>query len=420
MRAREKRPMTLPMTEIVGPAPLRPVPTGFTEPLQTFPAELFDGWVVHSAALRRGMNTLLFPGQALMAFYGTDHTTGAAFAHGVPNQTWLSAATLVQDTRIRRDVLSSAGVPVPRGRAFSLKRGLPYAKDFAMELGYPVVVKPMVGESTVEVVPGLEDEAHLEDAVDYLRRVPTMRPDFTTSSYAFTQILTPKTGKSTRTRDTYRYLVEKHVTGQQLRLLVSEGRLLSAVHIPHGPWRSHDVAADVTDQLHPDVRDFAGRIWDAVPGLSIMAADIVLEDWQAPLTEATLPVVVEVAERPWMHVQQAVSEELVAAHGQMIVEASTPGPLHDDRGSAPITADFRWDGLSQIDVDVDRATMTAEKLDLTFTVSTSDPVSGVLSGEVEGPSRTIALFNELLIEGSILTSPAMCIETRTKHSEEVP
>lgn len=411
--------MTLPMTETVSPAPLRPVPTGFPEPLQTCPAELFDGWVMHSAALRRGMNTLLFPGQALMAFYGTDHTSGAAFAHGVPNQTWLSAATLVQDTRIRRDVLESAGIPVPRGRAFRLKRGLPYAKDFATEIGYPIVVKPMVGESTVEVIPGLEDEAQLVEAVNYLRRVPTMRPDFTTSSYAFTQILTPKTGKSSRTRDTYRYLVEEHVTGQQIRLLVCEGRLLSAVHIPHGPWRSHDVAEDVTDQLHPDVRDFAGRIWDAVPGQSIMAADIVLDDWQAPLTEATLPVVVELAERPWMHVQQVVSEELVAAHGQTIIEASAPGPLQHDRGSAPITADFRWHGLSQIEVDADCATNTAEKLHLTFTVSASDPVSGVLSGEIEGPPRTIALFNELLIEGGILTSPAMCIETRTKHSEEI-
>lgn len=395
----------------VRPAPLVAVPTGLTEPLHSCPAELFDGWVLHDAALRHGMNTLLFPGQALMAYSGVDHTEGAAFAHGVPNQTWLSSATLVQDKRIRRDVLAAAGIPVPLGRAFSLKRGLPYAKDFAAEIGFPVVVKPMVGESTVEVMTGLEDEDQLVQAVDYLHTVPTMRPDFTTSSYAFTQILTPKTGSSTRTRDTYRFLVEEHVSGQHVRLLMADGQLLSAVHTPYGPWRTDEGAADVTDQLHPDVRDFALRVWSALPGLGVMAADIVVSDYTAPLTDSARPVVVDVSERPWMHVQHAVSPDLVAAHGRTILESSVTAPLSGHADSNSIHAKFRWDGLSQVDTDIHRAESVSRRLGLTFSISASDAVSGVVSGELGGHTRSLALFNELLVEGDVLTSPAMCVET---------
>lgn len=407
---------TQPTTETatVAPAPLRPVPTGYAAPLQECPAELFDGWAIHSAALRRSMTTLLFPGQALMAYYGDDHTAGAAFAHSVPNQTWLSSATLLQDKRVRRDVLEAAGVPVPRGRAFGLKRGLPFAREFAEEIGYPVVVKPMIGESTVEVIPAIEDETQLDAAVDYLRTVPTLRPDFTTSSYAFTQILTPKTGSSTRTRSTYRYLVEEHVSGQYVRLLVSEGELLSAILAPRGPWQSGEGAEDITEELHSDLLAFATKVWKAMPGLTVMMADIVVDDFRGSLTEQNRPVVVEVSERPWLHLQSAAADALPIALAQRILEAASPVPLREDVGSSPIEATFRWDGLSQVDTDIDRAKVAARALGADLTVTSADAVTGVVTGAIVGAPRAIALLNELLIEGDVLDSPAMCVETRPR------
>lgn len=404
--------MTQPMSDEISPAPLHPVATGFARPMNDCPAPLFDGWMVHAAALRRSLTTLLFPGQALMAYYGNDHTSGAAFAHGVPNQTWLSSATLVQDTRIRRDVMAAAGIAVPRGRAFTLKRGLPFGREFAEEIGYPVVVKPMVGESTVEVMTGLQNDEQLVAAVKYLERVPTLRPDFTTSSFAFTQILTPKTGTSTRTRPTYRYIVEEHVTGQYVRLLLSDGELLSAIHAQNGPWRSAEGAEDVTDILHPDLHAFAKKICAALPGLTVVAADIVVNDLRAPLSEQPQPVVVDVAERPWMQVQHAASDALPPAHARQILDKYTPVALRDDVGTSPINATFRWEGLSQVESDINRAAAAARAIGISMTVSASDAVNGVVSGEITGGSLEIALLNELLIEGDILVSPAMCVETR--------
>ena len=400
------------LTETTRPWPLRDVPTGLSDPLPTCPADVFDGWVVHDAALSSGLNTLLFPGQALMAFYGDDHTSGAAFAHGVPNQTWLSTATLVQDKRIRRDVLAAAGIPVPRGRGFTLKRGLTYAKAFAEEIGYPVVVKPVIGESTVEVMAGIEDERGLVEAVDYLREVPTVRPDFTTASYAFTQILTPLTGTSTRTRGTYRYLVEEHISGQSVRVLISAGEILSAIATPQGPWGPVEDHADLTQEIHPDLLSFVRTVWDALPGLAVMAVDLVVPDATSRLSESNRAVVVDVAERPWLQVQRAVSSDLVAAHGRAILESVTDVDLHEPSGSESIDVDFRWDGLSQVDVDIDRAESTTSRLGLDFRVTAQDAVSGVVSGTISGPARTIALLTELVVSGEILTSPAMCAETR--------
>lgn len=407
-----------PLTETMRPRPLSAVVTGLPDQLHTCPADLFDGWVMHDAALSCGLNTLLFPGQALMAFAGDDHTAGASFAHGVPNRTWLSTATLVQDKRIRRDVLDAAGIPVPRGRGFSLKRGLSYATAFAQEIGYPVVVKPVVGESTIEVMTGIEDERSLVQAVDYLRVVPPMRPDFTTASYAFTQILTPRTGTSTKTRGTYRFLVEEHISGQCVRILVSDGEVLSAVSTPQGPWGPIDSSADLTESIHPDLRALARQVWDALPGLAVMAVDVVVDDAGAALSASNRAVVVDVSERPWLHVQHAADSGLVRAHGRAILESAYDTVPTQPTGSDRLAVDFRWDGLSQIDVDITRAESAAHRAGLDFAVTAQDAVSGVLSGRLAGPARTIALLTELVVAGDILTSPAMCAETRPHTGEQ--
>lgn len=399
----------------IKPPLLTPVRSGFPWPLDVCPADLFDGWVVHEAALRNGLNTLLFPGQALMAYPGKEPAGGIAFAHGVSNATWLSSATVVQDKRIRRDVLEASGIPVPLGRAFSLKRGRTYARQFAESIGYPVVVKPMIGESTVEVMANLRNEAELDQAIDYLGQVPPSRPSFTTASYAFTQILTPKTSSSTRTRGTYRYLVEEHVTGQYLRLLIADGQLLSAVHAPKGPWRLEAGVRDVTENIHPDIKYFAERVWNASPGLSVLAADLVVEDYTASIKDGREPTLVEHSERPWMHVQNAANYHVIPELGQRLLQSAAAHgdlPLSVAAPAAERAATFRWEGLSRVQEDVQAAQQAASSMALNLQVNFTDPVAGVISGEVSGSVGAIALLTELATQGNVLTAPAMAAETR--------
>lgn len=408
-----------PTVDHVRPSPLAAVPTGLPTPLDSCPAELFDGWMLHEAALRNGLKTLLFPGQALMAYQGDDPAAGVAFAHGVSNTTWLSSATLVQDKRMRRDLVAAAGIPVPQARSFSLKRGTPYAKAFADSIGYPVVVKPMIGESTVEAMPGISNEAELNRAIDYLRKVPTVRDTFTTSSYAFTQILTPRASSSTRTRGNYRYLVEKHITGQYVRLLMAEGRVLSAIYAPEGPWRLGPEVRDITCEVHSDLREFAADIWRASPGLAVLAADVVVDDYATPFN-GQLPVLVDLSERPWMQVQHAASPHLVPELGQQLLEAVVDAQhlsLPQSPPSEHVDATFRWDGLSEVGKDVQAAEGAAAQMQLSLQITSSDPVAGVITGQVSGSSSVIALLNELVIAGDVLSAPAMAAETRPRHGK---
>lgn len=401
---------TTPEADSVSPAPMLPVATGLPAPLHECPAELYDGWIIHQAALRAGLNTLLFPGQALMAFPDSDPTGGVAFAHGVSNSTWLSSATLVQDKRMRRDVVAAAGIQVPEGRSFSLKRGMHYAKVFAESIGYPVVVKPMIGESTVEVMTGVGDEEVLTDAIGYLRQVPTIRTNFTTSSYAFTQVLTPKTSTSKKTRGTYRYLVEKQIPGEYLRLLIVDGQVLSAIHAPHGPWLSNDEARDITEDIHNDVRAFAAKVWRALPGLGVMAVDVVVDQHDESQSQDSM-VLVELSERPWLHLQGAVSPESPVRIGDELLKKEAdnqdlklPEPLAENDN---ITCSFRWEGLSQVHKDIQVLTTVAAQVGVDFTVTSDDPVAGVISGRITGAVNSVALLSELVLEGDILPSPAM-------------
>jgi ABC-type transport system substrate-binding protein len=43
-----------------------------------------------------------------------------------------------------------AGLPVPKGATFSVGRGVRDAKNFAERIGYPVVVKPAMGDNAIE------------------------------------------------------------------------------------------------------------------------------------------------------------------------------------------------------------------------------------------------------------------------------
>ena len=54
------------------------------EVMRQCPPELFDGWAVHAAAMRRGQTTWLLSGQALMTGSDAGRLGELAFAHGVP------------------------------------------------------------------------------------------------------------------------------------------------------------------------------------------------------------------------------------------------------------------------------------------------------------------------------------------------
>ena len=371
--------------------------------------DLHDGYEIHRAALCRGLNVVLYPRQVLTAHARTGGGE-LSFAHGIPGTSTQSGVTFAQDRQMRREVQASAGLPVPEGAAFAIGREVVNAKRFAAHIGYPVVVKPRVGDNMVEVLPGLRNERELTAAIRYLRTAPLRRPHFTRASYAITLLNEPvEENGQTFVPAGYRFLVERHISGRYLRFLVMDGRVLSVVHAPDGLRRSDRLHRDVTRQTHPSLVRLAVEAARAVPGLTVAAVDIVVADHREPAPEQS-PVIVEFSERPWLEMQQRISRDLSHQIADTILAeyaAGTAVPLGPPRIGGTVA--FRVQGATDA---VGAATAIAAAADqwlLTVRISHVDRVEGALGGTLAGSLADAARVLELLVAGRLDGQRAMLV-----------
>lgn len=394
----------------VSPPHLLSVNTGLASPLGSCRADLVDGWLVHAAALHCGLNTTLFPGQVLIVNDGLE-VSNAAWAHGVPNNSRLSTASLVQDNRIRRDLVEARGLPVPQARTFSLGRGLSEALSYAESIQYPVVLKPMLNDSTTEVISPINSPEELQDAVEYFELVPFERPDFTAASYSVTQVMTPRSAGNRRTRSSYRFMVEKYVKGLYLRLLMIDGELVSVVQAPDGPWKPD--AFEWGRETH-SIISVAEKIWNSYPGLAVMAADIVVTDWSAEGTARDW-FLVELSERPWLYLQHTIDAGAALKHAQALLAIECPPKKSQgSRGTLPKTQAFAftWEGVSRTQTIMNEVKQASVSVGLNGWCEVKDEVDGTLGGQWEGEPSTVALINELAVEGTLLSEAIVCADLK--------
>ncbi|OSM42636.1 hypothetical protein [Nesterenkonia sp. PF2B19] len=261
-----------------------------------------DGVEVHKAALAAGLSTRLLPRQVLQVFGPGGVQT--AFTHGIPQGSSLAGVTFTQDLRMRRGLLGKAGVAQPRGATFSVGRSRRAAAQFAARVGYPVVVKPALGDSTIDVTRGVQDRSGLRSAIDALLTPPEDRPDSTQAAYGITELRAPgnQDGRVT-VPPGYRFLVEEEVPGDYLRVLVLDGEVLDVVPSPGGPW-SGRAEGSLPAKDHPTgLAETVRAVVEALPGLAVLSVDVVVpEDGESEL------VVVDVSERPWLELQHRISE----------------------------------------------------------------------------------------------------------------
>lgn len=137
---------------------------------------------------------------------------------GLARISWSMSLGLSQEARrICREkneakrCMAEAGVPVAEGQDFAVEE-TEQACAYARELGWPVVVKPVVGTGGAGVTAGIRDEEELRWA---LARVAA--------------------SERVVARNNGRVLVERHVEGQELRVFVAGGAAVAAVYriAPH-------------------------------------------------------------------------------------------------------------------------------------------------------------------------------------------
>lgn len=374
------------------------------------PPELTDGWLVHTAALQAGYATLLFPGQAMLLADGGEDVPEGSFVHGVPHQTQLAAATFVQDRRVRRAMLEKEKIPVPRGATFSLGGRIQGALGFAKRLGFPLVLKPMVGDNTIETRVGLKDSLELTEAIDDLRVAPQLRADYTSASYAFTAIHTPREDDSTKTRGNYRYLIEDHLHGRYVRFLLVNHKVVSVFESPGGAWDFTEAGREVLGSTHSSLLGHAERTESVFPGLAVTAVDMVLEKGISVPLDSQNCAVVEVSERPWLAMQASVSPEWSLEIARAIL-AQTVGLSGALREPTPtVDLDVRWQGVTDMEGFLGTVREMASTAGVTSQVEPEDIVGGIARGRLSGPAATIALFNELAVAGHIGAEQLVAVE----------
>lgn len=139
-------------------------------------------------------------------------------------QTSQLAARIARDKHLTSSLLSQAGLPVPPSVRVRDWEG---ARKIAQQLGWPVVIKPSNLDQGVGVVPGIHDDETLKKS--------------------FEQALKYSPGG---------VIVEKHIAGDDHRLLVVHGRLLMATRRTPGGVTGDglNTVAQLVEQVNTDRR----------------------------------------------------------------------------------------------------------------------------------------------------------------------
>jgi D-alanine-D-alanine ligase-like ATP-grasp enzyme/acylphosphatase len=164
---------------------------------ETFGKNSLDSYLLEREAHRLGLRTVRFRS---VDFHVEDEDGRSIGFHCTTGpSTSRYVGKVCGDKQVARALLARAGVAVPPGAAFAPEEW-PRAREFALSLGWPVVVKPSNGKGGVGVTAGIRDEEALKRA--------------------FTRL----------GRDGHKQIiVEKHVEGADYRFLVVGDRVVSVV-----------------------------------------------------------------------------------------------------------------------------------------------------------------------------------------------
>lgn len=378
---------------------------------RVLPTYLFDGYQVHRAALARGLRVLVLPRQVLLAGKNSTVPSEISFAHGVPEASTVAAVTYAQDRRLRRALLQRAGVQVPRGATFTWK-SVKQAARWAERVGYPVVIKEVVGENPARAIRDVRDGNGLVAAFQTLRlrepgdRSPGSNPLI--AGYSTTRLgyILDEDGQQIAPMRT-RFLVEEQPVGETIRALVVGGELVAAVELdPAG----QDGVRDVTKTLHRAIKATLLKAAEAIPGLAAAMLDVVVADHQQAPGAQGAPIV-ELSERPRADTFVAAEDRLGDLIGNALLEAQAKrAGLLLDPASEDIDTGAVIEGLRDAKATAHELPDAAREYGVRLSVTNHDEIEGVIQATYSGSASSIAIVTELLMAGLLVRDRAACVE----------
>ena len=277
------------------------------------------------------------------------------------DQTSAIAETISRDKGLTKQLLETCGVPIPTGRAVESAAD---AWEAALDLGLPVVVKPVDGNHGRGVFINLESRTEIEAAYDVAvdEGSGVLVEKFIRGNEHRLLIVGGKLaaadkGQSASVIGDGQQTVQELITSQinsDPRRGRGEDQPLNPVRIdsaarleltrqgfngdsivPAGKevliQRNGNVAFDCTDDVHPEVIAIAALAAQAV-GLDVAGIDLVAEDISKPLS-AQGGAIVEVNAGPGLLMHLKPAEGLSRPVGRAIIDHIFPG---DENGSIPL------------------------------------------------------------------------------------
>ncbi len=366
-----------------------------------------DGILVLQAALSRQQNISLYPRQVMIIEGNGDKEM--TFIHGLPGSSGLAPVTYAQDKRMRRALLESNGLPVPKGATFTIGRGIKDAKRFAKQIGFPVVLKPSIGDNGIETFNDINDLASMERALDYLQTPTTERKGFSRAAYGLTELREPgvEDGKLV-VPPGYLFMVEKQLSGDYLRILTINGKVASVIDCDGMPSNgSFSGGVEILRKAPDTVIEVAENAARSIPGLGVVAIDLITTKSRLR-RKTSVKGIVEYSERPALWIQAKVDPHLATKLADRILSeyaeskhAQLPAPAEK------IEVTFKAFAIPDAKQATKSFVAAASDFGVEIQVDHTDQIEGTIGGIVSGHTFNVALFTDSLLAGDIDEVPVM-------------
>lgn len=348
-------------------------------------------------------------------------------------RTSLISHGIADDKYWTKQVLGEAGIPVPHGHTCHT---IEEALEATLDIGYPVVVKPLVGNHGRGITTNITDEAALREAfhIASLQNASVVVERFVSGEDHRLLVIDGKLVAAARRRPahvvgdgqaTLQALIDRenqdprrgighenlltriHLDEQSHRLIAQQGLTLASIIAKDeiiylkstANLSTGGTATDVTADLHPDVTYTAERIARLI-GLDIIGIDLLAETLTVPLEEQSAAVV-EVNAGPGFRMHLSPTHGSGQDIGHHVVEMLFPDS--EDSGRIPIAAVTGTNGktttvrlISHLLRQAGRSVGTA----CTGAIEIDNHT--VMRGDYSGPQAAATVLREPTVEYAVL------------------